>query len=77
MEWTRAALEARVDKLAEEHEGEELVTKVRAFAEQLAEDDRKLLGHILLERAPRRTGVTASYPRWRAILPPKRRPRPR
>jgi hypothetical protein len=74
VEWTRAALEARVDKLAEEHDGEELVTAVSAFAEQLDEDGRQLLGRILLERAPRRAGVTADYPRWRAILPAKRRP---
>jgi len=75
VDWTGAALEARVDKLAEEHDGEELVQAVSAFAEQLGEDDRRLLGRILLERAPRRAGVTVNYPRWRAILPPKRRPR--
>jgi hypothetical protein len=75
VEWTRAALEARVDKLAEEHHGDELVAAVSAFAKQLDEDDRQLLGRILLERAPRREGVTADYPRWRAILPPlKKRP---
>jgi hypothetical protein len=74
VEWTRAALEARVDKLAAEHDGEELVTAVSAFAEQLDEDGRQLLGRILLERAPRRAGVTVDYPRWRAILPAKRRP---
>jgi hypothetical protein len=77
MEWTRAALEARVDKLAEDHDGDELVTAVRAFAEQLDEDDRQLLGRILLKRAPRRAGVTANYPRWRMILPPLRRRPPR
>jgi hypothetical protein len=78
VEWTRAALEARVAKLAEEHQGDELVEAVSAFAEQLDEGGRQLLGRVLLEQAPRRTGVTANYPRWRVLLPPrKRRPRPR
>jgi hypothetical protein len=77
MEWTRAALEARVEKLAEEHDGDELVTAVAAFAEQLDEGERQLLGRILLERAPRRAGVTANYPRWRAILPPLKKHPPR
>jgi hypothetical protein len=73
MEWTRAALEARVDKLAAEHEGEELVAAVSAFAQQLGDEDRELLGRILLERAPARSGVTVDYPRWRVILPARRR----
>ena len=63
-----------MEKLSEEHDGDELVTAVSAFAEQLDEDDRQLLGRILLERAPRRTGVTLNYPRWRAILPPLKKP---
>jgi hypothetical protein len=75
--WTRAALEARVTKLADEHEGEELVAAVAAFAEQLDEDERELLGRVLLEQAPRRRGVTADYPKWSVILPrPGRRRRP-
>jgi hypothetical protein len=76
VEWTRAALEARVAKLAEEHEGEELVAAVAAFAEQLDEDERELLGQVLLEQAPRRRGVTHEYPKWSVILPrvrPRRR----
>ena len=76
MEWTRAALEARVDKLAEDHDGEELVTAVSAFADQLGDDDRRLLGRILLERAPRR-GRIPDYPRWSVILPRARRRRAR
>lgn len=75
MEWTRAALEARVAKLAEEHEGEELVAAVAAFAEQLDADERELLGRVLLEQAPRRRGVTHDYAKWSVILPRKRRPR--
>lgn len=75
MEWTRAALEARVAKLAAEHEGEELVAAVAAFAEQLGEDERELLGQVLLEQAPRRRGVSLDYPKWSVILPRKRRRR--
>jgi hypothetical protein len=75
VEWTRAALEARVAKLADEQEGEELVAAVAAFAEQLDDGERELLGRVLLEQAPRRRGVTADYPKWSVILPRKRRPR--
>lgn len=69
MGWTRAALEARVAKLAEEHDGEALVAAVAAFAEQLGEDERELLGQVLLEQAPRRRGVTSDYPKWSVIMP--------
>ena len=76
MNWTREAISARVDKLAAEHEGDELVAAMRAFAEQLDDDEREVLGRILLERAPRRKGVTTDYPKWSVILPrPKRRRR--
>jgi hypothetical protein len=75
VEWTRAALEARVDKLAADHQGEELVAAVSDFAGQLGDKERELLGRILLERAPARGGVTLDYPRWRAILPARRRRR--
>jgi hypothetical protein len=67
--WTRAALEARVAKLADEHEGEALVTAVAEFAEQLDDDEREVLGRVLLEQAPRREGVTADYPKWSVIIP--------
>ena len=70
--WTRAALEARVAKLAEEHEGEEFVAAVRAFAEQLDEEERELLGRVVLDRARTRGGVTHDYPRWSVILPRRR-----
>ncbi len=69
MNWTREAITARVDKLAADHEGEELVAAIRAFADQLDDDERELLGRILLERAPRRAGVTTDYPKWSVILP--------
>ena len=76
MEWTRAALEARVDKLAEEHEGDEFVESVRRFSEQLSDEERELLGRVVLDRAPRDPGVTVKYPKWSVILPrPRRRPR--
>jgi hypothetical protein len=67
--WTRAALEARVAKLADEHEGEALVAAVAEFAEQLDDDEREVLGRVLLEQAPRREGVTADYPKWSVIIP--------
>jgi len=75
VEWTRAALEARVAKLAEDYEGEELVAAVAAFADQLEDDERELLGRVLLEQAPRRRGVTQDYPKWSVILPRTRRRR--
>jgi hypothetical protein len=69
--WTRQALEARVAKLAKEHEGEELVRAVQRFGQQLDEEERELLGRILLERAP--APVVEDYPRWRMFLPGRRR----
>jgi hypothetical protein len=76
VKWTRAALEARVDKLASEHEGDEFVESVRRFAEQLSEQERDLLGRVVLDRARTRTGVPANYPKWSVILPrPRRRSR--
>jgi hypothetical protein len=69
--WTRQALEARVDKLAEEHDGEELVDAVRRLGEQLDDDERELLGRILLERAP--APRVRDYPRWQMFLPRRRR----
>jgi hypothetical protein len=76
--WTREALEARVAKLAEEHEGQELVDAVVAFGEQLDDGERELLGKVLLERAPSRSpkDETEEYPRWRVILPRFRSGRP-
>lgn len=68
--WTRQALEARVDKLAEAHEGEGLVEAVRRFGEQLNDDEREVLGRILLERAPK--PEVEDYPRWRMFLPGRR-----
>ncbi|MEX2211421.1 MAG: hypothetical protein WD689_06630 [Gaiellaceae bacterium] len=74
VEWTRAALESRVGKLAEEHEGAELVAAIERFGEQLDEEERALLGRVLLARA-RGAGVPADYPKWSVILPRRRRRR--
>jgi FixJ family two-component response regulator len=76
VEWTRAALEARVDKLAAEHEGDEFVEAIREFAEQLSDGERELLGRVVLARAPREPGVTVKYPKWSVILPRPRRRSP-
>jgi hypothetical protein len=75
--WTREALETRVDKLAAEHEGDELVVAMQAFADQLGDHERELLGRVLLERARAGRGATHDYPKWNVILPrPRRRRRP-
>jgi hypothetical protein len=76
VEWTRAALEARIDKLAAENEGDEFVESVRTFAEQLSDEDRELLGRVVLDRAPRDPRVTVTYPKWSVILPRPRRRSP-
>ncbi len=77
MEWTRAALEARVAKLAEEHEGEELVAAVKAFSEQLSQEERDQLGWVLLKHAPDWQGASEEYgwQRWSAFLPRLRKRR--
>lgn len=49
--WSREAIAVRVDALRAEHSGEELVEAVRLFAEQLGDDERVVLGEVLLERA--------------------------
>jgi hypothetical protein len=75
MGWTRSALEARVSKFAEEHEGDELVEAVRHLGEQLDDGERAVLGSILLDRARTRTpaDATGDYPRWQMFLPRRRR----
>jgi hypothetical protein len=50
--WTREELDARVEQLADAHEGEEFIAAVTRFADQeLRPDERHLLGSVLLERA--------------------------
>lgn len=51
--WTRAALAARVDALAEEQSGPALVESVQRLAAELRDDEREVLGQVLLERARR------------------------
>jgi len=59
--WGREAIGVRVDALAERHEGTALIEAVARFSEQLDDDERALLGEVLLERAgaerPRLEGV--------------------
>jgi hypothetical protein len=47
----RAALEARVAELAEQHSGRDFVAAVERLAETLDADERTLLEAILLERS--------------------------
>jgi hypothetical protein len=52
MAWTREKLDERVEELADVHEGDEFIVAVARFAdEELAPDERDLLGRILLQRA--------------------------
>ena len=51
--WTRVALAARVEALADAHAGAELVDAVQRLANGLDRRERELLGAVLLERARR------------------------
>ncbi|HEX2045769.1 MAG TPA: hypothetical protein VHF23_09095 [Gaiellaceae bacterium] len=52
MAWTREELDERVEELADAHEGDEFIAAVARFAkEELAADERDVLGQILLQRA--------------------------
>jgi hypothetical protein len=51
--WTREAIVARVEALRGEHDGPALVGAVREFGEQLDDDERAVLGDVLLEQARR------------------------
>ena len=48
---TRDEIAARVDALAAEHEGQAFVSAVKELSEWLDEDERDVLGAVLLERA--------------------------
>lgn len=63
MHWTRPALTTRVEKLREQHSGDDFVQAVVDFADTLDPDDRKTLQAVLLERRH-------PYP---FRLPPRRR----
>jgi hypothetical protein len=49
--WSREAIGARVDALAERHQGTALIEALARFAEQLDDGERAVLGEVLLERA--------------------------
>ena len=49
--WSREAIAVRVEALAEKHEGTALIEAVARFSEQLDDDERAVLGQVLLERA--------------------------
>ena len=53
MAWTREAIAVRVDALASEYEGRELVAALTRFGDDLGADERAVLGEVLLERAER------------------------
>ena len=77
--WTRSALAVRVSALAARHEGAAFVEAVAAFAGTLNEDDRALLGEVLLERAEDEGTYRYALerridePRWRFLRPGRRR----
>jgi hypothetical protein len=48
---TRAQIEARVDELAAAHRGKRFVAAVRELSTELDQDERDVLGAVLLERA--------------------------
>ena len=49
----QAEIEARVDQLRARHEGRsEFVAAIREFADTLDDDEREILGRVLLERQP-------------------------
>jgi hypothetical protein len=82
--WSRRQLSERVDALAVEHEGEAFVTAVEGFAAELGEDERALLGEVLVERAGERGEFDyglirrVDEQRWKLFGRPPREPgRPR
>jgi hypothetical protein len=82
--WSRRQLSERVDALAAEHEGEAFVAAVEGFAAELGEDERALLGEVLVERAGERGDLDyglirrVDEPRWKLFGRPPREPsRPR
>ena len=61
MAWARAELAARVDRLALDRET--FQNEVRQLAAGLGEEERRLLGEILLERADREGVFADAYER--------------
>jgi hypothetical protein len=77
---SRRRIELRVDELASEHEGEAFVAAVKRYASGLDEDERRVLGDVLVERAKREGGADYAVirridePRWN-LFGGRRRPR--
>ena len=78
---TRRELEERVDELAAQHEGQDLVKAVEKLADELSAPERELLAEVLLERG--RDHAAEHYAeqtermraaRWRVLFPPRRHP---
>lgn len=69
MHWTREAIDARVAKLAEEHEGAAFVEAVVEFGDQLDDEERSVLGEALVRYADRRGEIR------HALIEETRRPR--
>jgi hypothetical protein len=61
--WTREAIAARVEALRAEHGGAEFAAAVQEFGEQLDEQERELLGDVLLDHARRERPSLASVRR--------------
>ena len=58
--WSREALAARVDALADAESGQALVAAVQRFAAELGDDEREILGQVLLARARREGAFDAA-----------------
>ena len=67
----RGELSERLDVLAAEHEGAAFVDAVQQLAAELDDDDRALLGELLVARADERGGLEYGLvrridePRWK------------
>ena len=80
MSWSRRLLEERVDELAAEHEGVAFADAVRDFAAELGDEERAVLGEVLLERARARGELDYGLvrridePRWKLFGRPPDEP---
>ena len=80
MSWSRRAIEERVDELAAEHRREAFADAVQAFAAELRDEERAVLGEVLLERARERGDLAYGLvrridePRWKLFGRPPREP---
>jgi hypothetical protein len=78
--WSRRQLSEQVDALAADHEGGEFVEATERLALELSEEERELLGEVLLERADERGGFDyglirrVDERRWRLFGLPRKEP---